>query len=226
MTAYHYSSNVHKKLKRRRKIHNTLLVPLVALSFLLVGGGVYIWQQISQEQPNPETKQVSLGYYTGVPKKPYNNEVFSFLSTTDWLFIRESSAPPTRYVYYSHANGITEYELTITVNNPNPYKKAVHYIVPITVQSGALVPGMSSNRCDTREVGGRDVVRQYQGVTYYCDIDSSGEIYAAGIAGGSYEIPLYDGKGRLQKTSFFMVDHTSGQSPEIFKEVLASFKLK
>lgn len=225
MPQYHHNANVYRQLRRWRRAHRVLMVPLFIIVLVSVGGGVYIWQQISGETDTPQTKQVSLGYYAGVPKKQYSNEVFSFTSGKEWLFIREASNSQGKFVFYNHLNGITKYELKVFVNSVSEMEKPVNFIQPINVKNGSLEPDSMSPKCEPPSTK-NPPKRSFMGVSYLCRDESSSEVIGAGIAGGSYEIPLYNSQGTLQKVSLFFTDHNQSFQPEIFQEIIREFRLK
>ena len=191
------------------------------------GVGVYVWQQANMSQTTQSIKPVSLGYYSGVPKKQYSNEHFSFTSEKEWLFIREASIPPHKYVYYNHINNITQYELTIYVNDV-PSQQPVNYVTPVSVQEGKIVPSSISKKCnlDEKKRNGY-ATKKFENVSYICDLqENSFERIGAGIPGGSYAIPYYSSRGNLNTVGFFFSNHSTNMYPELLNDILTSFKLK
>ena len=229
MAAYHYRRNVYRKVRRLRRAHHLAGGGLLLIAVLAVGGGVYIWQQISATPPAPASKPQSLGIYTGVPKKLYSNEIFSFTSSKDWQYSQEASLRPHRYIFYSSTSkGLVDYELRVYLNE-FPENNPVNYILPVTVQAGRLMPQPASARCSSLPPVTKSnnfVPKKYQNITFLCDNASSRQVAGAGIEGGSYEIPLYNTQGKLQKIGLFFTDHSAGYRPETFKEIVESFKLK
>lgn len=225
MATYHHKKSLYKSLSRWHRTHNLALIALVAFLVLATGLGVYLWQQFEPASGPQKIEPVKLGAYAGTPQFEYTNEQFSFKSVKEWVFIREASIPPHKYVYYNHINNITQYELTIYIENVP--SQPVGYITPVTVQNSKIVPETTSPRCG-QDVKVRNgwVPMVYEEVSYQCDLVNSQERIAAGVKPGSYSIPLYASDGRLKNLGFYFNDHSPGYRPEIFNEVLTSLRLK
>ena len=225
MATYYHKKSLYKNLTRWQKTHNLALTSLVAFMVIATGLGVYLWQQFSPDPGPQKIEPVKLGAYAGTPQIEYINEQFSFKSVKEWLYIRESSIPPHKYVYYNHINNITQYEITVYVDNiPS---QPVGYITPVSVQDSRLVPDLTSPRCGQDIKNGNGYVPMvYQEVSYQCDLVNSQEKIAAGIKRGSYSIPMYDSEGKLKHIGVYFTDHSPGYRPEIFNEILSSLKLR
>lgn len=225
MAKYYYKKNFHKQTRKLKRAQTHLYIGLTAILVAVSGLGVYVWQQISVDNTIQQVSPVKLGVYNGIPRKEYVNEMFSFSSTTEWTFIREASSPPNRYVFYNHINGITQYELTVYVDNiPS---QPVGYITPVIVKDQKIIPGITSQRCgaDIKNRNG-SVPMNFEDVKYSCDLVNSQQKIGAGVKGGGYAIPLYNSQGKLMHVGLFFTDHSPGYRPEVFNEVLANFKLR
>jgi hypothetical protein len=225
MAEYYYKKSIHKQTRKLNRTQRNMYMTLTLVLVFVSGLGVYIWQQISVDNTIQQVSPVKLGAYNGIPRKEYVNEVFSFSSTTDWLFIREASSPPNKYVYYNHLSNITQFELTIYVNNV-PFQP-VGYITPVTIKEGKIIPGLTSPKCgqDIKNRNG-SIPMVFESVKYDCDLVHSQEKIGAGVQGGSYAIQLYSSTGKLTQVGMYFIDHSPGYKPEIFNEVLTNFKLR
>lgn len=227
MATYHHRVNVHRRDRLQRRARLILAIPLLAILLLVVGGGVYIYQQLSQDDQVPQkSRPVTLGYYAGSPKRLVTNELFSFESTKEWQLSRETSRLPYSYVYTSQIDGFVEYELVITLNSQRT-EEPVNYVAPIIVKEGKLEIQKISPRCDSNKKPKPDnELQEYEGVKFTCAVLSSKEVMAAAVVGGNYNIPLYNSRGGLVTVNIFFRNHTDTYQPDPFSQVVSSFRLK
>lgn len=217
-------------MRRWEKAHGLIFGTVVLLLMGSVGFGVYIWQQVSNSKPVEKTQVAVLGENFSDLKRPVESEKFKFLSSRNWQLSRDLSHVPNKFVYSSQQNGIVEYELTVYFTKVPP-KTAVDYIYPVSVKNGKFELRTSSSKCDVglpkNIVDTTDTIpKDYDGVQFVCDISGVQEIYAIGISGGSYDVPMYNSKGQLLTVGLFFTNHTSQYKPEVFSEIIKNFSLK
>lgn len=101
--------------------------------------------------------------------------------------------------------------------------------MPVTVIAGMINATDTSNYCaaDKKNMQNQSAFTYiYKGVTVTCDPHPSKELYAAGVVGGSYSIPLYNSKGELHQVVMTFVNHKTRQDASVFIEVAENFKLR
>jgi hypothetical protein len=233
MPSYNYKTNRHKSEKRWSRAKRLILGVILILLLAATGAAVYFWQSQGGPQDKVVIQPATSKYYSGNPKRVYENDQFKFESAAQWQLSREESNGATKYIFFKQSNGLIEYELDILFDK-SASDKAVNYIMPVSIVGNKLKTGPLSDRCGNPIIQKAPknqrppltLAQQYQGVNYICDVLGSKEVAAAGLSGGSYNIPLHSPKGSIVNVNFLFVNDTSSSFAGTFKEVLESFTLK
>ncbi len=227
MRGYYYKKNLNRRVKRWERAHRVFLVGFIVVLLAVVAVGVYVWQQSSIKETAVENQKKVTETYYGNPKHQYDSGKFYFESSYEWQFSRPASQLPNKYVYYSSHNGLIQYELDIymdkTIGN-----LPVKYIIPVTIPHGKIVSQEVSPRCKFKGDGKPTQAvypQQYAGVKFFCDVIGSEEFVAAGVVGGSYDLPLYDSKGSLSYVGISLKDQSDRNYTDVLKQIVDSFKL-
>jgi hypothetical protein len=102
--------------------------------------------------------------------------------------------------------------------------------MPVTFnrEKDQLIASPMSPRCykPGSNINAESVPQEFNGVKFQCTTSQSKDILATGIVGGSYEIQLYNSKGRLNPVGFTLqASSTNSNKQDLLTDIVQSFKL-
>jgi hypothetical protein len=231
MSKYHHQKNTYKKAKRWKKLYFSLVLfialAIASLSYL----GYGLWKDASVDI-QPQQSSTDAGRYEGPLRKTISNDIFEFESSREWMFSRHSSQVGRKYEFISQRNTLTDYLLTIYIND-TPANQAASYVVPVSVKDNALEVDKPLARCNEDEEdeikrvqGSPNSMREMEGITFLCNRETSQHTAMAGVKGGGTSVMLKNGAGQDVRLVFVFEDVSGNFRPDAFTEILRTFKLK
>jgi len=228
MSRPYYELDRRKTIVNHQKRRRILVSALIFLVLILGGVASYFWLTSNAKNTTVAIQSPNKTYYNGTPEHVIQNDQYSFKSVADWQFSPEESSL-NKEVYFTQENGLIEYELDIYLNKP-PNDLSVNYILPVNVSNNQMKPLTFSGRCSGNVsksgIPPNTLSMQYLGTSYVCAVRGSGEKAAAGLVGGSYNIPLTNSNKQAVVLNFVFTNDSSSYFGQIFQEILQTFQLK
>lgn len=228
MVDYHYDDNIHKQLRRRRRIRVAVYSSIITV---FIGVGLLLFDMLrnSSEVSHQNSSETRiLGQLD--ESRVFDEKLFSF--TTDSTWNREPQIPDmfkaySPYRYRSTSQGFSLQELYIFVDSI-PEDLEITFVLPVESDGRGVKPFEISRKCnELLEDPGSKIsqVAEWGGVRFICDPDRG-----AYLVGTSHNKDGYGtrvaGTNSVHRYFFLFNDVQSVPELNTFVTILRTFQTK
>lgn len=240
MAPYSHHINTHHRARRARKFRKLTKAVLALLLLIIFGVGVDWFMtniRSSRTVVSSESNATVQSARINIFQSPY----FHFQANSSWREVTDELnlkdiGGTTQYLYRSFDNDFIEHELWVTVNLPDGFKIASHYIptrvVPVRIESDGSLTQIGSVSKPCVDVLPKEnpnleshVVKQND-IEYFCNPNEVNDYHVAvGIPGGTIKLSNNSVDNQKAVITVTYRNVTAIPNPNEIEDILQTFKL-